>query len=79
MVKEETRSESRKGAAQNLYAKKMTASCRSDRTDGVKGRLRINGYDKLADDDEHVATVIKERGPDLGAKPQIWTAFAKTN
>lgn len=63
------------GAAQYIYEKKITAPGESDRTATVKGLLRFNGPDKLAVDDEHVATVTKECGPDLGRKPQILDGF----
>ena len=35
----------------------------------VKGLLPFNGLDETTVDEEHVATIIKDRGPDLGGKP----------
>jgi hypothetical protein len=53
----------------------ITASGETDRTTTVKGLLRFNGPDRVVIDEEHVATVIKDHGPDLGGKPQILDGF----
>jgi hypothetical protein len=57
----------------------ITASGESDRMATVKGLLRFNGPGKMTVDEEHVATVIKDHGPNLGGKPQILDGFDKMN
>ena len=53
----------------------ITTSGESDRTATIKGLLQFNGPGKTTVDEEHVATVIKDRGPELGGKPQILDGF----
>ena len=53
----------------------MTTSGESDQMATFKGLLRVNGPGKTVIDEEHVATIIKDHGPDLGGKPQILDGF----
>ena len=53
----------------------ITTSGASDRMATIKGLLQFNGPDKLAVDEEHMATVIKYHGPDLRGKSQISDGF----
>jgi hypothetical protein len=57
----------------------ITAPCESNWTAIVERILQFNGPDKLAVGEEHVATVIKYRGPDLGGKPQILDGFRQND
>ena len=43
----------------------------------IERLLRFTERVGMADDGLHVAAVIKDRGPYLGGKLQIWTASAK--
>ena len=63
------------GGTVYICEEEITAPDESDRTATDIGLLRFNGPDELAVDEEHVATVTKERGPDLSGKPQILDGF----
>ena len=46
-----------------------------DRTTAIQRVLQFNGHKGVSVDVLHVATIIKDRGPDLGRKPQILDGF----
>ena len=71
------RSELEEGRCGFYMRMEITARYESDRTASVQRLLQFNGHDLMAVDGLHLATVIKDHGPDLGGKPQILDRFCQ--